>query len=106
MRLLIREHTYEDINTNPRVVKWLNDYLIDNPETLFVWNGCHKIYLVENQNDIESVKQTWGTDTIFYSLDKLPEIWYKSCPLRFIHNWSLTKRYVEQFNDADFEFID
>lgn len=98
MKVIIREYEYES-------EKLIKESYVDEL-TLFVWDECHRIYLVENQNDIESVKQTWGDDTIFYNIDKLPKIWYKSCPLRFVYNWSGTKRYVEQGNYADFEFID
>lgn len=84
----------------------LNEYEIEDDLTLFVFDGCHKIYLVEDKDDIEDIKNTWGENTIFYNIDELPKIWEESCSLRFIYNWKLTKRYVRQFNGAEFEFID
>lgn len=108
MEVIIREYEYEndyDYENDYKNRKLLNESYIDGL-TLFVWDGCHKIYLVENMNDIKSVKETWGKDTTFYCIDELPEVWYSSCSLRFIQNWSLTKNYVRQFNGAGFEFID
>lgn len=79
-----------------------NSYEIDSL-SLFVYDGCHKIYIVEDQDDIESVKQTWRVDETFYNIDELPNIWNNSCPLRFISNWKLDKQYVRQGYDAEFE---
>lgn len=121
MKLRIREYSLkqkeddeelslmENINNsyfNEEFNELLNEYIIEDDLTLFVFDNCHKIYLVEDMDDIESVKETWGEDTIFYNIDELPRIWEESCSLRFISNWKLDKRYVRQFNGAEFEFID
>lgn len=39
-----------------------------------------------------------------YPLKDLEKIYEISCPLRFISNAKLTKDYVEQFEDAVFDF--
>lgn len=70
----------------------------------FVWDGCHKIYIVEDEDDIQSVRETWHKDEIIFDLGELPRIWSKSCPLRFISNWKLDKDYVSQCSEAMFEF--
>ena len=70
----------------------------------FVWDECHKIYIVEDEDDIQDIQKTWSKDTTIYDLAELPRVWSKSCPLRFISNWKLTKHYVEQSNNAMFEF--
>ena len=80
----------------------LNTYELDGL-SLFVYDGCHKIYIIEDHNDIESVKQLWGADEIFYNIDELPKIWDDTCPLRFISNWKLDKTYVRQGCHAEFD---
>ena len=70
----------------------------------FVWDSCHKIYIVEDEDDIQSIRDTWSKDEIIHSLTMLPYMWSKSCPLRFISNWRLDKHYVSQCSNAIFEF--
>lgn len=74
--------------------------VITDEFTLFVWDNCHKIYLIQDQEDIKSAKELWGEDTIFYNIDELQEIYDRSCPLRFISNWKLDTNYVRQCYDA------
>ena len=109
MKTIIKEYSLKNTDLydyDEEFDKLLNEYVIDDDLTLFVFDNCHKIYLVEDMDDIESVKETWGEDTIFYNIDELPRIWEESCSLRFISNWKLDKRYVRQFCGAKFEFID
>ncbi len=73
--------------------------VITDDLTLFVWDNCHKIYLIQDQEDIESAKEILGDDIIFYNIDELQDIYNRSCPLRFISNWKL-KDYVRQGYDA------
>lgn len=114
MKLIIKEYSLEedenynimyDENDNPIFDELLNEYEIDEL-ALFVYDGCHKIYIVEDKEDIEDVKKTWGEDEIFYNIDELPKIWGETCPLRFISNWKLDKQFVHQCCGAEFEFID
>lgn len=100
--LIIREYYVQEYDEKERTLE--NEYKIE--DKLFVYDGCHKIYLVEDENDIEEVKRDWGENEKFYDIKELPQIWNNSCPLKFIDNWKLTKRYVRQFYDAEFEFID
>ncbi len=72
----------------------------------FVFDDCHKIYIVEDEDDIEDIKKTWGENETFYDIKELPKVWNDSCPLRFISNWKLTKQFVRQCYDAEFEFVD
>lgn len=94
----------EDMYGNYIRDKLANTYELDSL-SLFVYDGCHKIYIVEDQDDIKSVKEVWGNDTTFYNIDELQEIWDNSCSLRFISNWKLDKQYVRQFCDAEFELF-
>jgi hypothetical protein len=102
---IINEYSMmEDDYGNYKRAELANTYEIDSL-SLFVYDGCHKIYIVEDQDDIESVKQLWGEDTIFYNIDELQEVWDNSCSLRFISNWKLDKQYVRQFYDAEFDLF-
>lgn len=65
----------------------------------FAYDGCHKIYIIENEIDrVDAIDS--GYD--FLPIRMLKETFYNSCDLRFIYNWSLDKTYVGQFEDADF----
>lgn len=66
----------------------------------FAYDGCHKIYILENENEINEAKE------IGYSIldiKNLKDYYYSSCPLRFIDSWNFSKRYVPQCQDAIFE---
>ncbi len=66
----------------------------------FAYDGCHKIYLIEDKED---EKQAIETGYLILDIEKLFEVWCESCSLRFINNWKLTKHYVKQFEKANFE---
>lgn len=115
MKLIIKEYSFkedEDYNVmydeydNPIFDELLQETIIEDELTLFVYDNCHKIYLVEDKDDIESVKSMWGEDTIFYNIDELPRIWEETCPLRFISNWKLDKQIIHQCCGAEFIFED
>ena len=61
----------------------------------FVYDGCHKIYLVKRE-DIPRVKELWGDDEPIYNMDGLPECYKYSCPLKFISAWDLKTHFVRQ----------
>lgn len=70
---------------------------IETVATEFAYDNCHKIYLVEDENDkVEAIKCGYNIYPIIELLDK----WRASCPLRFISNWKLDTRYVEQGGNA------
>ncbi len=65
----------------------------------FAFDGCHKIYVVANE------EERWQAKIAGYEmhdLHDLPKIWYMGCPLRFISTWSLTDYYVHQGEQATF----
>lgn len=108
MKLIIREYEQgEEIGYDEyEYGELVNEYEIDEL-ALFVFDDCHKIYIIEDKDDIASAKEKWGEDTKFYNIDELPSIWENTCPLRFISNWKLDRQdYVRQFHLAEFEFID
>lgn len=65
----------------------------------FAYDGCHKIYIIEdNQDHIEALE----SDYKIHNIDDLEDIYLTSCPLKFISNWKLTITYAEQSEDAIF----
>ena len=66
----------------------------------FAYDGCHKMYLLENMQDKTQARN--GGYKIL-PIEQLPDIWEQSCELRFIRNWNLDKVYVKQFGKAVFE---
>jgi len=66
----------------------------------FAYDGCHKIYVIESIRDREEAKVS-GYD--IHPISELKKKYNKSCGLQFISNWSLSKSYVSQFEDAEFE---
>ena len=63
------------------------------------FDDCHKIYIIEDEEDEEQAR---SYDYDIYDISMLEEIWNKSCGLRFISNWKLDKRYVNQFEEVEF----
>lgn len=66
----------------------------------FAYDGCHKIYLIEDTDDLKDAKDI-GYD--IYDIKLLKETYDDSCSLRFINNWKLTEQIVPQFETAKFE---
>ena len=66
----------------------------------FAFDGCHKIYVIENENEIEEAKAL-GYDVL--PIDQIRKAYKNSCKLRFINNFALTKIYAPQFKEAFFE---
>lgn len=67
----------------------------------FAFDGCHKIYLVENATDeSEAVKCGYA----LLHVSDLKETFENSCELRFIRFWDLDRApVVGQFEKAVFE---
>lgn len=63
----------------------------------FVFDGCHKIYLL-NKDDVESVEKAKEYEyKEIYSIKRLPEFFKKSCPLKFINTFKELESIVPQF---------
>ena len=67
----------------------------------FAYDGCHKIYIIEDEVDERKALEL-GYD--IFIMDELEDAWNNSCELRFISNWKLNKYYVKQFENATFEY--
>lgn len=76
---------------------------INNVEVIgnrFAYDGCHKIYVIENQED-EQKSRECGYEIL--DISQLIKTYKDSCELRFIRNWKLDKLYAAQFEDVTFE---
>ena len=65
----------------------------------FAYDGCHKIYLIENDNDFNDADSSGYS---IYPIHQLQQRYEDSCDLRFISSWGLSKQYVRQFQNAEF----
>lgn len=77
---------------------------INNKEVIgdkFAYDGCHKIYIIEDEKDREDAEEY---DYQIFDLKDIQNVYENSCELKFISNWKLDKRYVNQFEDAIFEY--
>lgn len=73
----------------------------------FVWDGCHKIYIIEDDNDLVDCMEKWGTlvnGTDLFDITEIERIYDNSCSLRFISNWKLDTHYIRQFEDSKFDW--
>ena len=66
----------------------------------FAYEGCHKIYICEDNDDIKMMKG-WGYEIL--PIISLREVYESSCSLKFIDNAKLTTVYAPQCEDAIFE---
>ena len=60
----------------------------------FAYDGCHKIYLLESEDDFYEARDS-GYDII--PIASLRKTYDRSCGLQFISNWKLDKSFVNQF---------
>jgi len=66
----------------------------------FAYDGCHKIYLIEDYQDMAEVEKT---NYSIIEIEDLPSVYKDSCELRFISNWQLTEQFAQQCEDAIFD---
>lgn len=66
----------------------------------FAYDGCHKIYIIEDENDYEKADELGYN---IYNIEDIEEAYNNSCELKFISNWKLNKDYIKQFEEARFE---
>lgn len=67
----------------------------------FGFDGCHKIYICEDDADVKKLEELGYT---ILPTEKLEETFNNSCFLRFISNAKLTKYYVNQCESAKFRY--
>ncbi len=69
----------------------------------FGFDGCHKIYLIENDEERDELREL---EYEILPIAMLPQVWADSCPLRFILSADLETSYVRQGEPAFFEGFD
>ncbi len=74
----------------------INSTVVDIDE--FAWDGCHKIYLVTNQEGKDQLVE-YGYD--FFPAKDLPEVWENSCALKFISSADLKIQFVDQAYEGE-----
>lgn len=67
----------------------------------FAYDNCHKIYVIENEEDKEKALSYGYT---IYDIEDIESAYNESCDLRFIRNWNLDISYVRQCESAKFEW--
>lgn len=65
----------------------------------FAFDGCHKIYLVNNAEDKNQLIE-YGYN--FYPIEELQEVYEGSCSLRFIQDMTTFNNIVAQSEEAVF----
>ena len=65
----------------------------------FAYDGCHKMYIIESDDDLKSAT-SYGYQIL--PIEELPRTYVESCPLRFIDPWDLINTYVPQCARVEF----
>lgn len=66
----------------------------------FAYDGCHKIYLIETE---EQRREAQSSEYEVLHISKLKKTFEDSCGLRFISSWDLSKsNIVDQCEEAEF----
>jgi len=64
----------------------------------FAYDGCHKIYILESENDILEASEA---DFEIREISEIEFTFNNSCGLQFISNWNLDVRFIEQCSTAN-----
>lgn len=88
-----------EVNNGKQVIM-INGQVVEGIKVAY--DGCHKIYICENQEDLYMM-QDYGYG--LYDMNDLKEIYDNACPLKFISSADLTKSYVKQDQEAVFSFL-
>lgn len=67
--------------------------------THFVYDGCHKIYLISTPADRENLLAHKWLESDLRPIVELPAAWKTTCSLRFIGSGDLQTEYVAQGDD-------
>ena len=68
---------------------------------MFAYDGCHKIYLLDNDEQKEEVLKN---EYEVLPIELIEEIYLDSCELRFIYVYGTFESIVGQFEKAVFEY--
>lgn len=78
----------------------INDKVVTGMAVAF--DGCHKIYVCKTRGEVLDARELGYS---IYPMNKLEDIWYRTCALRFIYTWDLTEHYVRQGEEAKFGWL-
>ena len=104
---LTEETVIQDINSNKlaNILKGDNVRLQINRSTVdiagktFVYDGCHKLYIITTPDDREQAKEygyivenSTNENEIEHSISELEDYYCKSCPLRFVQYFDMGRK--------------
>lgn len=69
---------------------------IEIKQKSFLFDGCHKIYLLEGDYVDEALKCGYDLDNDIYPIEKIHRVFWNTCPLRFIETFNDFKKIVPQ----------
>jgi hypothetical protein len=76
--------------------------LIEKSGWKIAYDGCHKLYFLQNEAQLESAQ---SYDYEIHSSSELKQLWENSCPLRFVTKWGLDGNgsFAHEWNIEQFE---
>jgi hypothetical protein len=76
----------------------IND--IEIKHTMFAYDDCHKIYLIDDFQKKEALDKDYN----IYDIKDIANVYMSSCELRFINIWESFKTIIPQFSEVvDFD---
>lgn len=73
-----------------------------NSDSKVAYDGCHKIYICEDEEDEEDVKEAIEIGYEIHEISELEKLYKGSCSLVFISDWELLDYYIPQFTEVEF----
>lgn len=70
-----------------------------NSDSKVAYDGCHKIYICEDEED---VKEAIEIGYEIHEISELEKLYKGSCSLVFISDWKLLDCYIPQFTEVEF----
>ena len=70
-----------------------------NSDSKVAYDGCHKIYICEDEED---VKEAIEIGYEIHEISELEKLYKGSCSLVFISDWKLLDYYIPQFTEVEF----
>lgn len=72
----------------------IND--IEIKQKQFVFDGCHKIYLVDESDLADCESKGYDLKKDLFPIDQIAKVFWNTCSLRFIETWKDYKHIVPQ----------
>lgn len=80
---------------NKKTIKTISGKNVEG-YTHFLYDGCHKFYLLKSGKLTTDIKDNGYEQSSIYPIDVLPDMFWDSCPLRFIDTYDNFKSIVPQ----------